>query len=156
MGYGFPNFAKIVAIFLEAYAMLEFVFPLKVYIEDTDYGGVVYHSNYLKFFERARSEWLETIGIDPDWQKEQDCYFVIRAVTIDFLKPAKLNDRVEVLSEIKEVTRTSIIFSQQLRKAQTTDTILCKAEVRVVCVDQTIRPKALPGQIHEIFPGEQA
>ncbi len=136
--------------------MKAFIFPMKVYIEDTDFGKVVYHSNYLKFFERARSEWMASLGMGMAWQFEQQVFFAVRSVTIDFLKPARLTDEVEVVSEIKSVSATSLIFSQQLRKTLTTDTILCKAEVKVVCLDQTFRPRPLPRQLNDFFTGDLA
>jgi tol-pal system-associated acyl-CoA thioesterase len=136
--------------------MKSFIFPMKAYIEDTDFGGVVYHSNYLKFFERARSEWLDVLGMSIAWQLEQQVYFAIRSVNIDFLKPARLTDQLEVVSQMLSYTATSIIFSQQLRKTLTTDTILCNAEVKVVCLDQTFRPRPLPRQLHDFFTGDLA
>jgi tol-pal system-associated acyl-CoA thioesterase len=136
--------------------MENFVFPVKVYIEDTDFGGVVYHANYLKFFERARSEWLESLGYGIEWQKQQNIYFVVRSVNIDYLQPVRLNDRVEITSEIRSIKQVSAVFCQQLRMAGTTDTILCKAEVKVVCVNELLRPTAIPQELYAIIMGEQA
>jgi acyl-CoA thioester hydrolase len=134
--------------------MDNFIFPVKIYIEDTDFGRVAYHANYLKFFERARSEWLESAGLGIEWQQQEQIYFVIRTVKLDYLKPARLNDHLEVISHINECRPASITFHQQLRKSETTDTILCKAEVKVVCVNEAFRPRALPQKLYEIIMGE--
>jgi tol-pal system-associated acyl-CoA thioesterase len=137
--------------------MNEFIFPIKVYIEDTDYGGVVYHSNYLKYFERGRSEWLESLGLGIEWQQEQKLYFPVRVANLDYLKPARLNDKLDVVSKIESMRPASIVFQQYLRPSRTTDTILCKASVTIVCVNQQFRPQALPHcQLHEIITGDQA
>jgi acyl-CoA thioester hydrolase len=94
--------------------------------------------------------------MDMHWQVEQKRYFAIRSVSIDFLKPARLADALHVVSEMQRMTPASLIFSQQLRKTLTTDTILCKAEVKVICLDQTFRPRPLPRQLQDYFTGELA
>lgn len=135
--------------------MNSFVFPLKVYIEDTDYAGVVYHSNYLKFFERARSEWAEQLGFGMLWQREQAIYLPVHSIKIDFLKPAKLNDQLEVVSRIIKLKKASLVYDQYLRLCSVPDTILCRAEVKIACVDKSFRPQALPScLLHEIITGE--
>jgi tol-pal system-associated acyl-CoA thioesterase len=138
-------------------SMNEFIFPIKVYIEDTDFGGVVYHSNYLKYYERARSEWLESLGLGIDWQMAQKLYFPVRAANLEYLKPARLNAKLEVITRIESMRPTSIVFHQYLRPSQTTDTILSKASITIVCVNPQFRPQALPHcQLHEIITGDQA
>ncbi len=124
-----------------------FVFPIKIYIEDTDYGGVVHHSNYLKFFERARTEWMESISLGYAWQQANQVLFVIRAANLDYLKPVRLGDAVEVVSTISILGGASMTFEQHLRPAQTIDTILCKAEIKVVCIDSSFRPRVLPDDL---------
>jgi acyl-CoA thioester hydrolase len=135
--------------------MNEFLFPLKVYIEDTDYSGVVFHSNYLNYFERARSEWLETLGMGIAWQLKQEIYFAIRSAKIDFYKPARLSDRLQVVSRVSQLKRVSMTFEQHLRLSDAPDTILCTAEVKVACLDKEFRPNSLPrSKLHEILTGE--
>lgn len=124
--------------------MNEFIYPIRVHIEDTDFGGVVYHSNYLNFFERARSEWVDHEGMGIEWQREQQIYFPVAEVCIQFLKPARLHERLEVVTKVSSIKSASLIFDQHLRLANSTDTILCKAEVRVVCVDYQFKPRPLP------------
>lgn len=137
--------------------MNEFIFPLRVYIEDTDYTGIVYHSNYLKYFERARSEWMLSLGLDLAWQQEHEIYFVIRSATLNYLKPARMSDQVEVVSRISSVKRVSMVFEQHLRLSHAPDTVLCTAEVKVACLDKTSRPTSFPQcKFHDIFMGELA
>ena len=136
--------------------MNEFIFPVKVYIEDTDYGGVVYHSNYLKYYERARSEWIAQLGMGIEWQNEHKIYFVIRAITIEYLKPVRLFETVEVVTQISSLKQSSAIFRQYLRSPLAPDTILNTAEVRAVCVNEAFRPQALPPcQLHDILTGDK-
>ncbi|MHB1949167.1 MAG: YbgC/FadM family acyl-CoA thioesterase [Gammaproteobacteria bacterium] len=130
------------------------IFPLRVYIEDTDFSGVVYHANYLKYFERARSEWAEQAGLGTDWQHEQGIYLVLRYANVDYLKPALLHQQVEVVSQIAEVRKASLIYAQYLRPSAIPDTILCKAEIKIACVDRNLRPRALPSLL--INYGERA
>ncbi len=128
-----------------------FIYPLRIYIEDTDYGGIVYHANYLKFFERARSEWAEQIGWGMEWQKSQQLAFVIRSATLDFLKPARLHEKVEVVTRIQEIKAVSMVFDQHLRRLDSSDIILCKAVIKVVCVDANLRPHVLPDFLHQLL-----
>jgi len=122
----------------------KFIFKLRVYIEDTDYGQMVYHANYLKYFERARSEWADQAGFGLDWQKAHKVFFVVHSAKIDFLKPARLFEELEVISRITSVGKASIHFAQYLRLVEDPDKILCKAEVRVATVNENTRACALP------------
>jgi len=124
--------------------MAEFIFPLRVYIEDTDMMGVVYHANYFNYFARARSEWAEQTGFGIDWQNAQEIYFPVHSAKIEYLKPALLHQCVEVVSQIKETRRASLVYDQYLRPAGLNDTILCKAEIKIACVGKDLRPRALP------------
>jgi acyl-CoA thioester hydrolase len=121
-----------------------FIYPLRIHIEDTDCTGIVYHSNYLNFMERARSEWLEELGYGIDWQREQQAYFPVYSVQMNFIKPARTHELVEVVSCVKAIRSASIIFDQYLRSAQSDDKILCKAEIKLACVDDHMRPRPLP------------
>lgn len=136
-----------------------FILPIRVYYEDTDAGGVVYHSNYINFFERARTEWLRQLGYELDWLAENESLlFVVRSITCDYLRPALFNDELFVSAEIKELGKTSIIFQQRVMRARkdndknTTDScvILAQGQVTVVSVDAVkFRPKRLPTNILE-------
>lgn len=122
---------------------------LRVYIEDTDYGGLVYHANYLKFFERARSEWAEKIGVGIEWQKANNIFFPVRYARVDYLRPARLHQMIDVVSVIKEIRIASIIYEQHIHPHTDPDEILCKAEIKIACVDFDLKPKALPENIFE-------
>lgn len=95
--------------------MNEHFYPLRVHFEDTDCTGVVYHANYLKFMERARSEWIDSLGIGADWRESAGVHFLVHSLRIQFMQPARLHDRIEVVSRILSVRAASIIFDQCLR-----------------------------------------
>lgn len=122
----------------------QFIFPLRVYIEDTDYQGIVYHPNYLKFMERARLEWGDQLGIGFAFQEANKIHLTLHSVSIKFIKPAKLFDKLEVVSSIIDVGRASFSFGQHLRLAHAPDKILSKAEFKIACVDYAMRPCAIP------------
>lgn len=122
-----------------------FVWPLRVYWEDTDASGVVYHANYLRWFERARTEWLRAKGHDQESMRTQlGIAFTVASLEIRYLKPARLDDALEVQLEVPEARRASLGFRQRLLRTGTGE-ILSEASVRVGCVDAaTFRPRALP------------
>ncbi|WP_394127281.1 tol-pal system-associated acyl-CoA thioesterase [Vibrio hepatarius] len=123
-----------------------FEWPVTVYYEDTDAGGVVYHSNYLKFFERARTELLRTIGVSQQTLLEQNIGFVVRHMDIDFLQGARLDDHLVVKTSISDLKKASLTFCQEIVNPD--GAILCKAKVKVACIDNIkMRPKAMPQSI---------
>ena len=122
----------------------EFVYPLRVHIDDTDFLGSVYHANYLKFMERARSEWMEELGFGIRWQQANRIAFLVHSLQMRFLKPAALHELVEVASLIKMVRSASLVFDQYLRLAGSPDKIFCIAEIKVACVDSKMQPAAIP------------
>lgn len=122
----------------------QFIYPLKIHIEDTDCTGVVFHTNYLKFMERGRSEWLDQLGFGIPWQREHQVYFLVHSINIQFLKPVRVHEKVEVISSIKKLGKASVIFEQYLRLANSTDKILCKAEIKLACVNNNMQPCAIP------------
>lgn len=123
-----------------------FHWPVTVYYEDTDAGGVVYHSNYLKYFERARTELLRSIGVSQHRLLEQNTGFVVRHMDIDFLQGAKLDDQLNVVTTISELKRASLTFCQEIVNLD--GQILCKALVKVACVNsQKMKPQAIPSLI---------
>lgn len=128
--------------------MNPFNWPIRVYYEDTDAGGVVFYANYLKFFERARTEMLRHLGFEQDQLIEiQNLIFVVRSVKVDYLKPARFNDMINVNSAVIEKKKTSLIFKQSILRE---DILLCDAEIRIACLDaQTMKPKPIPTEILE-------
>jgi len=125
-------------------------FEIRVYYEDTDAGGIVYYANYLKFFERARTEWLREIGINQEFFLQQKLGFVVRKVEMDNLASAKLDDLLEVTSSIITLKQASLIFQQQITNQA--KQVLCTATVRVACVDfSQNKPCAIPESILGAF-----
>lgn len=120
--------------------------PLRVYYEDTDMSGVVYHANYLRFFERARTEWLRQFGLSQEALRQQHgIAFTVANMQIDFLAPARLDDALEVTVELHKRKRASLEFRQTIRMTAVPQRLLARAEVRVGCVDMlNFRPRPLP------------
>jgi acyl-CoA thioester hydrolase len=120
-----------------------FSMRVRVYWEDTDAGGVVYYANYLKFLERGRSEWLRALGVDqPRLRAERELQFVVVSVTVDFLRPAMLDDEVLVTAALAKLTGATIEFKQSIWRG---DVQLIDATVRCACLDSaTLRPRAIP------------
>jgi len=121
-------------------------FSYRVYYEDTDAGGVVYYANYLKFFERARTDFLRTLGISQsDLATKEGLVFVVRKCIIDYISPAKLDDVLEVSAEIKNISAATILIRQEATKF---GVILSRLEVEIVCVDSiSFKPKKIPKTI---------
>jgi acyl-CoA thioester hydrolase len=121
----------------------------RVYFEDTDAGGVVYHANYLNFYERARTEFLRTLGFEQDDLLLQNIVFVVRNITVDFKQAARFNELLLVESHIKRLKKVSLIFDQAIYSQRGEQKVLInQAEVKVGCVsaDQFV-PVAIPEQI---------
>ncbi len=139
--------------------MNEFVWPVRVYYEDTDSGGVVYHSNYLNFMERARTEWLRSLQLEQDELiNEYGIIFVVRSISIDYLKPALFNDALYVKSKIKKLSRVSLIFEQQIIKQneQTNEQqLLTQGIVKIACLSITEKkPAAIPQSVYNTFSAQ--
>lgn len=127
-----------------------FKWPIIIYYEDTDAGGVVYHANYLKFFERARTELLKSLGIIQQKLLEEEIGFVVRHMDIDYIQGAKLDEQLEVHTRIENLKKASISFCQELVNPE--GRILCKATVKVACVNIThMKPQAIPSNIISEF-----
>ena len=110
-----------------------FSLPIRIYFEDTDSGGVVYHSNYLKFMERARTEWLRSIGIDQRHLKQDNhIMFVVHRIDIQYKFPARFNDDLIVKSELKNIGSSKIEFRQMIYR---NDEMLIDASVDIACID---------------------
>ncbi len=128
--------------------MSEFVFPVRVYYEDTDLAGIVYHANYIKFYERSRTEMVRLMGLDQCLLIEQGLAFAVVHIDIDYLKSARFNDALEVVTRISKVGRASMVFDQFIRMAGDPSQILNKAQVKVACVTvNDMKPAALPPEL---------
>ena len=118
-------------------------FPVRVYFENTDAGGVVYHSEYLKFLERARTEWLRHLGFDHQaLARNHRTVFVVTAIAADFSKPARLDDNVAVSVRLESLGKVRCVFLQEVRRD---DEVLVKAKVTVACVTgENFKPVEIP------------
>jgi acyl-CoA thioester hydrolase len=125
-----------------------FVWPVRVYWEDTDAGGVVYYANYLKFLERARTEWLRALDIHQTELAARDgVLFVVRRVEADYLRPGRFDDALEVFCWLREIGRASLIMEQAVMRG---DETLLKARIKVACVGaESFRPAKIPDSILE-------
>jgi len=127
---------------------LTFEWPIRVYYEDTDAGGIVFYANYLKFFERARTEWLRACGIDQQRLADSiDILFVVRRTAVEYSSPARLDDVIRVVSRIERLGRASVDFHQE---AWRDGVLLASGDIRVASVDRaSIRPAAIPDAVIE-------
>lgn len=125
---------------------------LRVYWEDTDAGGVVYYANYLKFFERARSDWLRRLGVEQSrLQAEQDCIFVVAEVQLRYVAAARLDDLITVSVRLVEQGQASLQLEQQVWRGAT---LLTQARVRIGCVSAaTLKPRRIPQAVSAVLQG---
>jgi len=125
--------------------------PIRIYYEDTDMQGIVYYANYLKYLERARTEFLRSEGFEQDALiDEQGVAFAVRAIQMDYLKPAKFNDNLSVVTKIAELKRASLIFHQTIVRVGNNREIINEAVIKVACLDaQSMKVKAIPKQMIE-------
>ncbi len=132
-----------------------FLWPIRIYYEDTDAGGVVYHTNYIKFMERARTEWLRDLGFEQDELRAKNgVIFAVRSVQIDYFLPAKFNDELMISSRVIKKGKASITIEQQVtRNSQNlnkTNELLCKGAIKVATLDdKSFRPKAMPESLYK-------
>ena len=133
--------------------MTEFLWPVRVYYEDTDAGGVVYHSNYLNFMERARTEYLRSCGFEQDQLAKQGVIFAVHRSEVDFLKPARFNDALQVSTKIIQAKRVSFTFEQEVRKDN--GEICSRGINKVVCINnQIFKPQPIPDEILKAIANE--
>ena len=122
---------------------MSFEWPVRVYWEDTDAGGVVFYANYLKFFERARTEWLRALGFSQQRLREDTgAIFVVGSTEVRYLRPARLDDTLRVTVQLQQAGRASMLIDQQAWRG---DELLAEGRIRIGCVDQgTFRPRRIP------------
>jgi tol-pal system-associated acyl-CoA thioesterase len=120
----------------------QFSWPVRVYIEDTDAGNIVFYVNYLKYMERARTESLRSLGFEKAGVFDDDAMFVVHSLAIDYKAPARLDDLLTVSADIQQLKRTSLTFNQRVWRD---DELLCTADVKIACVSRSaMRPVAIP------------
>ncbi len=132
-----------------------FSLPTRIYWEDTDAGGVVDHARYVAFLERARSHSLRSIGYgQDDLRREHGMLFVVRAMTLDFLRPARLDDELRVGAALRACRRASLVFAQDIRRGEE---LLLRAEVRVAAIGAgDFRPRGIEAALYrQLKPLEQ-
>ena len=134
--------------------MKTFDWPIRIYYEDTDSGGVVYHSNYLNFMERARTELLRSLGFEQDELiTNHQCIFAVHSMQMNFRRPARFNDALIIRTYIANVSGASFEFDQKVFRG---DELLCEAMVKVACLDSNrFRPKSIPSFILMEIDGER-
>lgn len=123
-----------------------FSWPVRVYYEDTDRGGVVYHANYLKYLERARTEWLRAAGFEQTaLAAVHEVVFVVRSISLDYLKPARFDDALDVIVELRETGASRLAMHQLVKRGAET---LVDAQVEIACVNTlSFKPVRIPGPI---------
>jgi len=125
-----------------------FSLPVRVYFQDTDAGGVVYHANYLNFMERARTEWLRVHGYsNAGLMKEFGMVFVVRSVKMEYLKPAQLDDLLDVTVQIKDIGRSRLTLLQTVQRGSE---VLNETEISLVCVSlESFKPVPVPDVLRD-------
>jgi acyl-CoA thioester hydrolase len=131
-----------------------FTFPIRIYWEDTDAGGIVFYANYLKFFERARTEWLRSLGVEQQSLKDESGgMFVVSETQLKYFSPARLDDLLEVTAQTSESGRASLVLTQQAwLNVEGQRKLLAEGTIRIGWVDsQTMKPGRIPAKILEVL-----
>ncbi|MCI2392947.1 tol-pal system-associated acyl-CoA thioesterase [Aliiroseovarius sediminis] len=122
-------------------------FPIRVYYEDTDMAGIVYYANYLRYIERARSDWVREIGIDQNAMREDGLVFAVRRVEADYLSSARFDEELQVETSVQQVTGARLVMEQVVKRGEER---LFEALVTIVCVSDTGQPARLPANIRRL------
>lgn len=124
------------------------VYPFRVYYEDTDIAGIVYYANYLKFIERARTEWVRSLGLDQtELKTERGVVFAVRHITADYIKPARFDEALKVITRLKNLTAARLVLEQNVYRS---GAVLFESSVTVVAITSTGRPVRLPAEFRLI------
>ncbi|MDX1784972.1 MAG: tol-pal system-associated acyl-CoA thioesterase [Roseovarius sp.] len=124
-------------------------YPIRVYYEDTDMAGIVYYANYLKYIERARSDWVREIGIDQNAMRAEGVVFAVRRVECDYLMAARFDDSLEVHTSMQSVTGARLVMDQKVCRGKD---LLFSATVTIVCIGAAGQPARLPANIRRLLP----
>lgn len=126
--------------------MNDFSIPIRVYIEDTDAGGIVYYVNYLKYMERSRTELFRSLGYHKPAILDEGLLLVVHAAQVNYRRSARLDDQLQVTARVEKLARTYVEFQQQVFRG---DELLCEGLIRIACVNaDTMKPNAIPAGIH--------
>lgn len=127
------------------------IFPIRVYYADTDAGGVVHHTAYIRFFEQARTESLRQLGFELNVLFEKyGILFAIKNINISYVKPARLDDLLYIKTKVSEIRGASIMYEQSIYSAELDGDMVCSAEIKLVCVDPKMRPCSLPAEFKKM------
>ncbi|WP_374521452.1 tol-pal system-associated acyl-CoA thioesterase [Hydrogenophaga sp.] len=138
---------------------MPFTWPVRVYWEDTDAGGIVFYANYLKFFERARTEWLRSLGVEQQALRERTGgMFVVSGTELRYHRPSRLDDLLLVTAQVVEAGRASMTIAQTARRGPGPDgELLCEGSIRIGWIDaQTFRPQRIPAEVLDALAGHAA
>lgn len=124
-----------------------FKFPIRVYIEDTDAGGIVYHANHIRYFERARSEWLRAQNVKHYWD-QQDYSFVVHQINVHYHKPIFMDDLLHVTVAVSSCKSVSFTLRQNIYRDEI---LLASATVTLACLDRHLKPRRIPESIHHLI-----
>ncbi|EPF77308.1 tol-pal system-associated acyl-CoA thioesterase [Acinetobacter rudis] len=130
----------------------QFEFQIRVYMEDTDAGGIVYHANHIRFMERTRTEWLRASGIGHYWH-QKDYNFVVHKIAVKYMRPILMDDLITVSANVVSCKATSFVLQQNIYRGEI---MLASGEVELACIGANMRPLRLPSEIHELIQKELA
>jgi acyl-CoA thioester hydrolase len=133
---------------MKGFMVKSFTYKTKIYYEDTDAGGIVYYANYLKYFERARTEWIYSLGFNHNKLSAIDTLIVVRSCYIDYEKPVKFEEKIEVVSELSKLSPVRINLIQFVKVGNETRV---KAKVELAVIDQAGKPKKMPEDLYKSF-----
>ena len=128
---------------------MSFRWPVRVYFEDTDAGGIVYYANYFRFLERARTEWLRALGYSQESLRADDILFVVREVRARYLRPARLDDELTLTVRVESSRKASLVLAQEVlrRNEQGEEECLVQADISIACMNHGGRPQGIPAVI---------
>ena len=125
----------------------KFEFQIRVYIEDTDAGGIVYHANHIRFMERTRTEWLRASGIDHYWH-QKDYNFVVHKIALKYSRPILMDDLITVTASVVSCKASSFVLQQNIYRGEI---MLASGEVELACISAAMRPLRLPDEIRDLI-----
>ena len=124
-----------------------FEFKIRVYIEDTDAGGIVYHANHIRYMERTRTEWLRASGIDHYWH-QKDYHFVVHKIALKYMRPIMMDDMITVTASVVSCKASSFVLQQNIYRGEI---MLASGEVELACLNTEMRPRRLPDEIRNLI-----
>ena len=130
----------------------KFEFQIRVYIEDTDAGGIVYHANHIRFMERARTEWLRASGIDHYWH-QKDYNFVVHKIALKYSRPILMDDLITVTASVVSCKASSFVLQQNIYRGEI---MLASGEVELACLSTDMKPRRIPDEIRDLIQRELA